>query len=72
MIKAENPILIEGDCTTFDYVRSKFKGEENFKNPKKIKEWFERFNKTIHSTFFLRMNTIKSMNVQHLEMFMIF
>lgn len=54
MIKAENPILIEDDCMTFDYVRSKFKGEENFKNPKKIKEWFERFNKTIHSTFFFK------------------
>lgn len=52
MIKAENPVCIGDTLTTFKYVRSKFKGEENYKNPKKIKEWFEQFNKTIHHVCF--------------------
>ena len=52
MIKAENPVCIGDTLTTLKYVRSKFKGEENFKNPKKIKEWFEQFDKTIHHVCF--------------------
>lgn len=52
MIKAENPVCIGDTLTTFKYVRSKFKGEENFKNPSKIKEWFERFDKTVHHVCF--------------------
>lgn len=52
MIKAENPVCIGDTLTTFKYVRSKFNGEKNFKNPQKIKEWFERFDKTIHHVCF--------------------
>ena len=52
MIKAKNPVCIDDSLTTFKYVRSKFKGEEKFKNPQKIKEWFEQFDKTIHHTCF--------------------
>ena len=52
MIKAENPVCIGDTLTTFNYVRSTFKGEKNFKNPEKIKEWFEQFDKTIHHVCF--------------------
>ena len=43
MIKAENPVCMGDTLTTFNYVRSKFNGEKNFKNPQKIKEWFENY-----------------------------